>query len=201
MTATTAVNPLTLDDYRAEPILRPTAIRVDVTSAEGFIVDVVHEHGAAMLAYATRLTGDHYAAEDVVQEALLRSWRHPDVFSNGRGSIRGWLLTVIRHIVIDQVRARSARPTEVADTGAPDCTVDDHADSVIDGATVDAMLQVLSADQRRVIEQLYFSGHTVNEAAAELAIPPGTVKSRTHYALRALRNSPHTSCFRAATAS
>ena len=71
-----------------------------------------------MLAYATRLLGDRAAAEDVVQEALIRAWRHPEVLTNGKGSIRGWLLTVIRNLVTDRVRARAARP----DRGGGDAT-------------------------------------------------------------------------------
>ena len=48
-------------------------------------------------------------------------------------------------------------------------------------------LDALSDDHRRVIEELYFSGRSVAETAAVLAVPPGTVKSRSYYALRALR--------------
>jgi len=59
-----------------------------------------------MLAYATQLTRDRAAAEDVVQEALVRAWRHSDSLTNGKGSVRGWLLTVVRNIVTDQIRAR-----------------------------------------------------------------------------------------------
>ena len=53
------------------------------------------EHGRAMHVYATRLLGDAAAAEDVVQEALIRIWRHPEVLTNGQGSVRGWLLTTV----------------------------------------------------------------------------------------------------------
>ena len=72
-----------------------------------------------MLAYATRLLGDRASAEDVVQEALIRAWRNPDVLTNGKGSTRGWLLTVVRNLVIDRARARAARPAEVADDPDP----------------------------------------------------------------------------------
>src|ERR1700759_3919636 len=77
---------------------------------EALVRSRFQEHGRAMLAYATQLTRDRAAAEDVVQEALVRAWRHPDSLANGKGSVRGWLLTVIRNIVVDQVRARSRRP-------------------------------------------------------------------------------------------
>lgn len=90
------------------------------TSDEALVRALYEEHGRALLAYATRLTGDRAAAEDVVQETLIRAWRHPDALLNGKGSVRGWLLTVARNIITDRHRARAARPTEVAEsTAAP----------------------------------------------------------------------------------
>src|SRR4249919_346864 len=72
------------------------------------------EHARVLLAYANRLTGgDLQRAEDAVQETLLRAWRHPDAFEEGAGSPRGWLMTVLRHVVVDDIRARLARPHEV----------------------------------------------------------------------------------------
>jgi len=142
-----------------------------------------------MLAYATTLTRDRAAAEDVVQEALLRAWRHPDSLVNGKGSVRGWLLTVVRNIVKDQFRARSSRPTEVAEGPVTAAVEDDHADHVVNSMVVVDALNTLSAEHREVLEQIYLLGSTVAEAAKTLGIPPGTVKSRSYYALRALRES------------
>ena len=142
-----------------------------------------------MLAYATTLTRDRAAAEDVVQEALLRAWRHPDSLVNGKGSVRGWLLTVCRNIVKDQIRARNARPHEVAEGPVETAFEGDHADQVVNSMVVVDALSTLSTEHREVLEQIYLLGSTVAEAAKTLGIPPGTVKSRSYYALRALRES------------
>jgi RNA polymerase sigma-70 factor (ECF subfamily) len=142
-----------------------------------------------MLAYATALTRDRAAAEDVVQEALVRAWRHADSLVNGKGSVRGWLLTVVRNIVTDQIRARKARPTEVAEGPVEAAIEDDHAERVVNSMVVVDALSTLSAEHREVLEQIYLRGSTVAEAAKTLGIPPGTVKSRAFYALRALRDS------------
>lgn len=156
---------------------------------EALIRQLFEEHGRAMLAYATRLTGDRAMAEDVVQEALVRAWRHPDSLVNGKGSVRGWLLTVVRNLITDQVRARRARPAEVAESPTTVAVERDHADRVVDSMVVLAALDRLPAEHREVIEQMYLQGRTVNETAETLGIPPGTVKSRSHYALRALRDA------------
>jgi RNA polymerase sigma-70 factor, ECF subfamily len=156
--------------------------------AEEHISFLVNEHGAALLAYATRLTGDRHAAEDVVQETLVRAWQRADQLDSAKGSIRGWLLTVARNIVIDQARARASRPTEVAESPTTPPVSRDHSEAVVDLVAMGQLLGGLSDDHRNVLVQLYYRGRTVNEAAVELGVPAGTVKSRSYHALRALRS-------------
>jgi RNA polymerase sigma-70 factor (ECF subfamily) len=154
---------------------------------EDLIRTLYDEHGRSLLAYAVRLTGDRAAAEDVVQETLLRAWKHADDLEHGIGSVRGWLLTVARNIITDRARARAVRPTEVNQPVDIPTPARDHADEVVDTITVLGAIDHLSPEHRAVIVELYYRGHTVNETAAALQIAPGTVKSRTYHAVRALR--------------
>ncbi|TRO56020.1 sigma-70 family RNA polymerase sigma factor [Streptomyces sp. IB201691-2A2] len=157
------------------------------TSHEALIRTLYAEHGWALLAYATRLTGDRAAGEDVVQETLIRAWRHPEVVANPHGSLRGWLITVARNIVTDRYRAKSARPTEVAESEASAPVHQDHADSVVDSVVMMDKLDQLKPEHRAVLVEIYYRGRTAAEAAERLGIPEGTVKSRSHHALKALR--------------
>jgi RNA polymerase sigma-70 factor, ECF subfamily len=155
--------------------------------AETLIRTLYAEHGRSLLAYATRLTGDRAAAEDVVQETLVRAWKHAGDLTTGRGSVRGWLLTVARNIVTDRARARAVRPAEVADVVDKPPVQGDHSESVVNTMVVMDALDKVSPEHREVLVQLYYRGRSVAEAANELGVPPGTVKSRSYYALRALR--------------
>ena len=148
---------------------------------------LLNEHGDALLAYAGRLTKDRHLAEDVVQEALVRAWQNRDRLHEGLGSVHGWLLRVVKNIVIDRVRARDARPTEVNEPIDDLPVGHDHSDWVATSVTVlEAMLR-LSDEHQKVIRELYFNDRSVEDAAAVLGVPAGTVKSRSYYALRQLR--------------
>jgi RNA polymerase sigma-70 factor, ECF subfamily len=148
------------------------------------------EHAHALWTYVVRLTGgDRAKAQDVVQETLLRAWRTPSVLDQSRGSARGWLYTVARRIVIDEWRSTRSRHELVTDEVPEPATADPDAiaQRTVDRDLVVAALRTLSDEHRDVILECYFRGSSVAQAALALGIPAGTVKSRTHYALRALR--------------
>src|SRR3954453_17954653 len=146
------------------------------------------EHAAALWRYSLRLTGnDRARAEDVVQETLLRAWKHPSVLKGGEGSVRGWLFTVARNVVIDEWRSRRSRQElAVADVPEPAETADETDRMLLSWVVAEAITQ-LSAEHRAVLLECDYRGLPVAEAARRLGVPEGTVKSRTHYALRALR--------------
>lgn len=156
---------------------------------EALVRTLYLEHGRYLVAYAARLVGDRQLAEDVVQETLLRAWRHADTLTPERGSVRAWLATVTRNIAIDKVRARAARPTEVGNQVPDVGQVRDHADDVTNAVVVADALRTLSAEHRQALVETYYRGRTAAEAAEVLGVPPGTVKSRVHYALRELRTT------------
>lgn len=157
-------------------------------AAEDELMRALHDdHAAALWSYALRLTnGDRTRAEDVVQETLLRAWRNPQVLDQTQRSARAWLFTVARRIAIDGWRSAAAR-SEVSTDSPPETPLPDDTDRALQGWLVADALGELSHAHREVLVLCFFQGYSVADAAARLGIAPGTVKSRTHYALRALK--------------
>ncbi|MEU2420099.1 sigma-70 family RNA polymerase sigma factor [Streptomyces sp. NPDC007851] len=162
------------------------------TADEELLRTLYAEHAGPLFHYALRLTsGDRQWAEDVVQETLLRAWQHPAAFEPARGPARAWLCTVARHVVIDAHRARRARPAEAGgealERAAEQAPGEDEIEQALQSWAVADALRALSPDHRAVLVETYYRGRTMAEAAQVLGIPLGTVKSRTYYALHALR--------------
>lgn len=153
------------------------------------VLQQIHEdHSTALERFCLRLTGHDWArAEDLTQQTLLRAWRHAAALDDAHGSVRSWLFTVARNIVIDDWRSRRSR-TEVTTADVPDLEgTGDGTDELLLSWVVAEALTRLSEEHRAVLLACYYRGLSVAEAAGRLGIPEGTVKSRTHYALRALR--------------
>jgi RNA polymerase sigma-70 factor (ECF subfamily) len=147
--------------------------RTPRSCGEEFSRALYDEHGAALTAYVQRLVhGDRQLAEDIVQESVLRAWTHADgIPVRAR---RPWLFVTARHLVVDAARARRARPAEVGPELIEVVGQDDGLDAALDG--------VLLTDALRAL-----SGQTAAQIATARGLPAGTVRSRLHYALKALR--------------
>ena len=145
-----------------------------------------HAHGPALSRYVVRLTGDYGFAQDVVQEALLRAWKRPALLEQDDESARAWLFTVARNLVIDDRRsARHAR--EISTDNLPESAATDATEAVLDRWLLTDALIALSLEHRTVLVSAYYLGQPISEIARREQVPEGTVKSRLHYALRAMR--------------
>ncbi|HWO64008.1 MAG TPA: sigma factor [Umezawaea sp.] len=84
--------------------------RAEAVAGELLVRKLYEEHGRAILAYATRLTGDRHRAEGVVEETLVRAWRYSDAIVLGGDWVRGWLLSTVENVVLERSAERSAPP-------------------------------------------------------------------------------------------
>ena len=147
------------------------------------------EHAPRLWCYVMGLTRDAARAEDVVQETLLRAWQHPEVTNDSERSAGAWLFTVARNMIIDERRsARFRKEVSPPDgSGVPEHAGPDEVNAALDRMLIGDAVAQLSPEHRAVVSRSYYQGWTTTQIANDLQIPEGTVKSRLHYAVRALR--------------
>jgi RNA polymerase sigma-70 factor, ECF subfamily len=143
-------------------------------------------------AVALRIVRDRELAADVVQDAFLTVWKQAAVFDSARGQPSSWILTLTHHKAVDMVRREQRRRTEPVSEQTPEGAsgagaVEEQAWRGVAREQVRAAMAKLPDPHREVIELAYFAGYTQSELAERLALPIGTVKSRTYAAMNALR--------------
>lgn len=156
--------------------------------------ELYDRYAGIAMAVAIRVLRDRGAAEDVVHDGFVAVWQKIDRFDVAQGSLRSWLLTIVRNRAID--RLRRARPTDDVDDldsrsllrSTPNPTWD-AAIASLDGRALAAAVATLPAEQREAVELAYFDGLTYREVAVRVGIPPGTASGRLRLALVKLRQA------------
>jgi len=162
-------------------------------SALGVLYD---RHCSILLATAARILGDAREAEDLVHDVLLEAWHKASDYDRARGSVRTWLLVRLRSRALDRWRRAGRIRAQTMEARTLEALLPalaaDPAQS-LDHAKVRRAVEELPETQRRVLELAYFEGLSSTEVAEQLAIPIGTVKSRTAAGLARLRAAMHDS--------
>jgi len=180
-----------MSDEREADARLAARIRAGDTDALGELYD---RYASMALGTAIRVVGDREEAEDVVHDAFVAVWRKIDRFDAARGSLRAWLMTVVRNRAIDRIRARrpgmdleDADERSLLRTG-PNPTWE-AALRQASASEVQAAMAELPDEQRRAVELAYFEGYTYREVADLTGVPPGTANGRLRLALGKLRDA------------
>jgi RNA polymerase sigma-70 factor (ECF subfamily) len=153
-------------------------------------------HAGKALGLALRVLPERTVAEEIVQEAFWRVWQSANGFDRTRGSAETWLLSIVRHLAIDMLRQRGARPTVVNldDEEGGERDMVDSAQNVAEQAWASVQsvemreaLNQLPAPQRVVIEMAYYEGLSRQEIATRLDVPLGTIHTRARLGLLKLK--------------
>ena len=179
-----------LEDARDRDLVR----RVIAKDEEAFR-SLFRRYAPMAKALALRVVRQSFVAEEIVQEAFLALWRNPGAFREDRGSFRAWMLSTVHHRAVDAVRREEAwrRRSREHDPDAlvaedVGTTVVEELDHAAMRREIRAALDQLPAEQRQVLEMMYFEAKTQSMIAEELDLPLGTVKSRTLLGMRRLRD-------------
>jgi len=145
-----------------------------------------------LYAIARRILRDGYAAEDAVQDALVKAWRDlralrdPDRFD-------AWLHRLLVRACMDHVERRNRRAVEISgldlELGFGPGAVDDRLGQLVDRDELERAFLELPVSQRAALVLTHYVGLSAAEVGAILGIPPGTVASRLHYGARAMRTA------------
>lgn len=154
--------------------------------------EVYDRHASAAMAVALRIVADREGAEDLVHDTFVAIWQKIDRFDPARGSLRSWIVTIVRNRAID--RLRGTRPSiEIGEAdersllrSGPNPTWD-SAMARLGSIQLRAAMDELPAEQRQAIELAYFGGRTYREIATLTGVPLGTANGRLRLALARLR--------------
>ncbi|MDG4811130.1 sigma-70 family RNA polymerase sigma factor [Micromonospora sp. WMMD1120] len=158
-------------------------------SADRSLMESVYAaHHRQVLRFLMSLTrNERTAAEDLLQETMLRVWRRLESLPREEEGTRKWLFTIARRVAIDAVRSRQARPCEVSLTEASQLSGVDDTDCALALHNLKTAFLRLSDEHQQVLRELHLHGASIEETSRLLSVPVGTVKSRAHYAMRTLR--------------
>jgi RNA polymerase sigma-70 factor (ECF subfamily) len=151
------------------------------------LAELYGRHAQTLLAVAHGFLRDRQESEDLLHDVFLEAWRSCADYSIARSSVRSWLLLRTRSRALDRLRGRTRRKNiaAVSDTATTSTTT---YDMDYDKHRLPAALAQISEPQQGVIMLAYYEGLSTTEIASRLGIPAGTVKSRTHAALKTLRS-------------
>ena len=149
--------------------------------------DAFVAYRSELTGFARRALGSSHLAEEAVQETFVRAWRSRHRFDPSLGSLRTWLYSIERNLLVDMARSRhrhEIRDARMAEEAEP---IVDHVEKAMVAWQVEEAVRHLTEEHRTVVIEIYFRGRTSKELADRLAVPEGTVRSRLFYALKALR--------------
>ncbi|GAB3920154.1 RNA polymerase sigma factor [Larkinella terrae] len=141
-------------------------------------------YGSTLLGFINRMVNDQVQAEDLLQETFIKVWQQIHRYDPAKGRLFTWLLKIARNTTLDYLRS-------------PDYTNSVEfqwkmGETILTNENLvglrETVLSALSPDHQAVIELIYFQGYTQQQAADELALPLGTVKTRVRMALIELKN-------------
>jgi RNA polymerase sigma-70 factor, ECF subfamily len=131
---------------------------------------------------ASSILRDSVAAEDAVQDALVRAWSRRRTIRFESGEPSRWFMRIVLNVCRDELRRRRRQPVAAANPeaelrGEPPAQNDD----------LNRAIGRLTADEQIVLGLRFGRDLTVPQIAAQLSVPEGTIKSRLHYALEHVR--------------
>lgn len=161
----------------------------------GALESLYSRYARVVYSFSYRIVRDGALAEEILQEAFVRTWTQADRFRTSRGNFASWLLSITHNLAIDEVRKRQRRPqrSDAIDIGDVLFGLVDETTSVEEAVEARALrervtlaMNTLPEAQRESVELAFYGGYSQREIAAMLDEPLGTIKTRIRLGLRKL---------------
>lgn len=147
-------------------------------------------YSAALYGVILRIVMTEEIAEDVLQEAFVKIWNNFSGYDNTKGRLFTWMINIARNLAIDKTRSKDYKNSQKnLDVEKIVSYIDTKKSTSFapDGIGVKDIVAKLKPDYFEVVDLIYFKGCTHVEAAEELKLPLGTVKTRLRMAIQQLK--------------
>jgi RNA polymerase sigma-70 factor (ECF subfamily) len=176
--------------------LSDAELLISVKEGDGSALEKLYDRYAALVhSLALQITREPALAQEIVQDVFTKIWVSPNLYDPERGRFSSWLLTVTRNIAIDALRKRERKdrlsilpPLMIYETMHESPDFSEGMEQRELAAVVQKGMQILKPEQQTILQLTYWEGFSLSEVARKLGLPPGTVKSRLHSALKHLRD-------------
>ncbi len=147
-------------------------------------------YSGALFGVISRLVSQTEIAEDLLQETFIKIWNAAESYDSSKGRLFTWMMNIARNLAIDKLRSKDFK------NGIKNQDIDNNVDFIdaqkevtfnADLLGLKDMVDALKPEFNKVLNMVYFKGYTHAEAAEELNLPLGTVKTRVRMAILQLR--------------
>ena len=158
---------------------------------EKIAVEALYDmYSSSLYGVISRIVIDTAIAEDVLQETFVKIWHSFSNYSSEKGRLFTWMVNIARNLAIDKIRSKDFKNQNKNQEIENNVTsIDSQRNTVYKPELmgVKELVQSLKPDQKSIIDLVYFKGYTHVEAAEELGIPLGTIKTRLRMGIQELR--------------
>ena len=149
-------------------------------------------YSASLYGVIVRIVIDTAIAEDVLQESFVKIWQSFSSYSADKGRLFTWMVNIARNLSIDKIRSKDFKnQTKNQELENNVTFIDEQKNTVYKPELLGIrdLVQKLKPEQKSILDLVYFKGYTHVEAADELGVPLGTIKTRLRMAIQQLRKS------------
>ncbi len=162
-----------------------SALRGKSKSAFEYLYD---NYSPALYGVIYNILRNEESSNDALQEVFVKIWNNFDTYDPDRSRLYTWMMNIARNHAIDKLRSKIVKgDRELKSDKEFARNISPATSQFIEGIGLQKMVNELEKEQKDIIELLYYKGFTQSEAAEELNIPLGTVKSRVRLAMNKLR--------------